>query len=81
MSIIKSLVKAAVRTPINFVSGVVIGTHVTPRLYAATIDAAPADAGVVEKGARAAAFLVANTAVILGTTYLTIKVVDLVFGD
>lgn len=81
MAMFKSVVKAAVRAPINFASGVVIGTQVTPRLYAATVDAAAPDAGAVEKGVRFATFVVANTAVILATTYVTIKVVDAIFGD
>lgn len=81
MSMFKNVVKAAIRAPINFASGVFIGTQVTPRLYAATVDAAPASAGVVEKGVRMGAFLVMNTAVIVGTTYVTIRVVDAIFGD
>ena len=81
MGMFKSVVKAAIRAPINFASGVVIGTQITPRLYAATVDAASPDAGLVEKGARLGTFLVLNTAVIVGTTYVTIKVVDAIFGD
>lgn len=81
MSMFKSVVKAAVRAPINFASGVVIGTQVTPRLYAATVDAASPDAGLVEKGVRIGTFLVLNTAVIVGTTFITIKIVDAIFGD
>ena len=81
MSMFKNVVKAAIRAPINFASGVFIGTQVTPRLYAATVDAAPADAGAIEKAARFTVFMAANTAVIVGTTFVTIKIVDAIFGD
>ena len=81
MSIIKTVAKGVSRSALSFATGIFIGTQVTPRLAAITLDSIEDTDPRWEKAVKTAGFIAVNAAVVLTLSYINIKLTDAVFGE
>lgn len=81
MSILKTVAKGVSRSALSFATGIFIGTQVTPRLAALTLDCIDENDPKWEKAIKTAGFIAVNAAVVLAFSYVNVKLTDAIFGD